>query len=50
VMSPRPGRIIDIIDCNLPPDRTLDIRESPEFLAIAQRVRAGLAAGHSYDD
>ena len=50
VMSPRPGRIIDIIDCNLPADRTLDIRESPEFLAIAQRVRAGLAAGHSYDD
>ena len=50
VMSPRPGRIIDIIDCNLPADRTLDIRESPEFLAIAQRVRAGLAAGHNYDD
>lgn len=47
VMSPRPGRIIDIIDCNLPADRTLDIRETPEFLAIAQRVRAGLAAGHN---
>jgi len=28
----------------------LDIRETPEFLAIAQRVRAGLAAGHHYDD
>ena len=50
VMSPRPGRIIDIIVCNLPTDRTLDIRESSEFLAIAQRVRAGLAAGHHYDD
>ncbi|MCP4790193.1 MAG: ABC transporter ATP-binding protein [Gammaproteobacteria bacterium] len=50
VMSPRPGRIIDIIDSDLPVDRTLDIRESPEFLAIAHRVRAGLAAGHSYDD
>ena len=46
VMSPRPGRIIDIIDCNLPPDRGLDIRETPEFLAIAHRVREGLRAGH----
>ncbi len=45
-MSPRPGRIIDIIDCNLPADRTLDIRETPEFLAIAHRVREGLRAGH----
>jgi NitT/TauT family transport system ATP-binding protein len=50
VMSPRPGRIIDVIDCNLPPDRTLDVRESPEFLEIAHRVREGLRAGHSYDD
>ncbi|OUR78120.1 sulfonate ABC transporter ATP-binding protein [Alphaproteobacteria bacterium 46_93_T64] len=50
VMSPRPGKIIDIIDCNLPRDRTLDIRESPEFLKIAHRVREGLRAGHSYDD
>ncbi|MCH7943488.1 MAG: ABC transporter ATP-binding protein [Proteobacteria bacterium] len=46
VMSPRPGRIIDIIECNLPADRSLDIRETPEFLAIAHRVREGLHAGH----
>lgn len=50
VMSPRPGRIIDVIDCNLGDERTLDIRESPEFLKIAHRVREGLRAGHSYDD
>src|SRR3984893_16233953 len=50
VMSPRPGRIIDIIDCNFPRDRTLEIRETPEFLKIAQRVRTGLRAGHSYDE
>ena len=50
VMSPRPGRIIDVIDCNFPRDRTLEIRETPEFIAIAQRVRAGLRAGHSYDE
>jgi NitT/TauT family transport system ATP-binding protein len=50
VMSPRPGRIIDIIDTNFPRDRTLEIRETPEFLKIAQRVRVGLRAGHSYDE
>jgi NitT/TauT family transport system ATP-binding protein len=50
VMSPRPGRIIDIIDCNFPRDRTLEIRETPGFLKIAQRVRFGLRAGHSYDE
>ena len=50
VMSPRPGRIIDVINCNLPVDRGLDIRESQTFLGIAHRVREGLKAGHSYDD
>jgi NitT/TauT family transport system ATP-binding protein len=50
VMSPRPGRIIDVIKTDLPKDRTLDIRETPAFLKIAQRVRDGLKAGHSYED
>lgn len=47
VMSPRPGRITDIIETTLPTDRGLDIRETPEFLALSQRVRAGLRAGQS---
>ncbi|MEM6744647.1 MAG: ABC transporter ATP-binding protein [Pseudomonadota bacterium] len=50
VMSPRPGRITDVIDSPLPSERPLDIRETPEFLQIAHRVREGLRAGHSYDD
>jgi len=50
VMSPRPGRIIDVIDCDFLADRSLEIRETPEFLKIAQRVRNGLRAGHSYDE
>jgi NitT/TauT family transport system ATP-binding protein len=50
VMSPRPGRVIDVIDSTLPRERPLDIRETPEFLKIAHRVREGLRAGHSYDD
>tara|TARA_R110000850_G_scaffold2316_8_gene11419 strand:+ start:809 stop:1582 length:774 start_codon:yes stop_codon:yes gene_type:complete len=45
VMSPRPGRITDIIDSPLPRDRPLDIRDTPEFLAIAHRVREGLREG-----
>jgi NitT/TauT family transport system ATP-binding protein len=49
VMSPRPGRIYDVIECNFPRNRALDIRETPEFLAIANRVRQGLREGHSYD-
>ena len=49
VMSPRPGRIYDVIQCNFPRDRTLDIRETPEFLGVANRVRQGLREGHSYD-
>ena len=50
VMSPRPGRIIDVIETNFPKSRTLDMRETPEFLAVAHRVREGLKAGHSYED
>jgi NitT/TauT family transport system ATP-binding protein len=50
VMSRRPGRIIDLIDCDLPSDRTLTDRDSPAFLEVAARVRRGLRDSHSYDD
>jgi len=50
VMSPRPGRITDVIENTLPRDRPLDIRDTPEFLEIAHRVREGLRAGHAYED
>jgi NitT/TauT family transport system ATP-binding protein len=49
-MSPRPGRVTDVIESTLPKERPLHIRESAEFLAIAHRVRDGLHAGHSYED
>ncbi|MDE0969159.1 MAG: ABC transporter ATP-binding protein [Octadecabacter sp.] len=49
VMSPRPGRITDVINSPLPKDRPLDIRDSPEFIKIAHRVRDGLRAGHVDD-
>ena len=46
VMSPRPGRITDVIDSPLPKERPLDIRDTPEFIEVAHRVREGLRAGH----
>ena len=49
VMSPRPGRIIDVIESTLPNERPLDIRDSSEFISISQRVREGLRSGHSYE-
>jgi NitT/TauT family transport system ATP-binding protein len=49
VMSPRPGKVVEVIDVDLPPGRDLDIRETPAFLKVAHRVRVALRAGHSYD-
>ncbi|MEM8592911.1 MAG: ABC transporter ATP-binding protein [Pseudomonadota bacterium] len=49
VMSPRPGRVTDVIESPLPAERPLDIRDTPEFLEVAHRVREGLRAGHSYE-
>ncbi len=46
VMSPRPGRITDVIESTLPRERPLDIRDLPEFIRIAHRVREGLRGGH----
>ena len=46
VMSPRPGRILKIIHSTLPDARTLDMRDTPEFMALAHEVREGLADGH----
>jgi NitT/TauT family transport system ATP-binding protein len=45
VMSPRPGRVTDVIESPLPRERPLHIRESAAFLEIAARVRDGLRAG-----
>ncbi|WP_245729463.1 ABC transporter ATP-binding protein [Salinihabitans flavidus] len=50
VMSPRPGRISEVIESPLPRERPLDIRDTQEFLDVAHRVREGLRAGHAYDE
>jgi NitT/TauT family transport system ATP-binding protein len=50
VMSPRPGRILKVIDSTLPAERTLALRDTPEFMALAHEVREGLAAGHGSEE
>jgi len=50
VMSPRPGRITDIIESPLPRERPLDIRDSKAFIEVAHRVREGLRAGRSDEE
>lgn len=39
VMSPRPGKIVDILDIDLPRPRHLSVRETPEFGAYAKEIR-----------
>lgn len=46
IMSPRPGRIVKIIDSPLPHERDLSLRDSPEFIRLAQEVREALIEGH----
>ena len=46
VMSPRPGRILRVIESTLPDARHLGLRDTPEFMALAHAVREGLADGH----
>ena len=46
VMSPRPGRIVKVIESTLPDERHLGLRDTPEFMALAHAVRESLADGH----
>jgi NitT/TauT family transport system ATP-binding protein len=50
VMTPRPGRILEVIQSRLTAGRDLDARETPEFIDVAHRVRTALRKGHSYGD
>ena len=46
VMSPRPGRIVRVIDSPLPDERYLGLRDTPAFIEVAHAVREALADGH----
>jgi len=46
VMSPRPGRITQIVNVDLPRERNEDTRERPEFYAAITTVREALRGTH----
>ena len=46
VMSPRPGRIVKVIDSPLPDERHLGLRDTQAFMDVAHAVREALADGH----
>jgi NitT/TauT family transport system ATP-binding protein len=47
VMTPRPGRIADVVDVDLPRPRGLENINTPEFGAIVRRIRVLLNSEHS---
>lgn len=40
VMSPRPGRVVDVVDVDLPRPRELSLMQTPEAGALVARIRA----------
>lgn len=42
VMSPRPGRIRDVVDVDLPRPRTTQTLRDPLFIELSERVREGI--------
>ena len=48
VLSPRPGRILDVVDVPLPRDRDFSVIQTPEFTDACARVRSHFAREASY--
>jgi NitT/TauT family transport system ATP-binding protein len=46
VLSARPGRIVGVVDVDLPRPRHPDLEDAPEFFAIETRLRSLLHEGH----
>jgi NitT/TauT family transport system ATP-binding protein len=49
VMSPRPGRVSELIPIDLPQPRTAGTREEPRFFELVTRVREALHLGHDLE-
>jgi NitT/TauT family transport system ATP-binding protein len=50
VMSPRPGRIVRVLDVDLPRPRTDDTRETPRYFELITQVRETLRGRWSGDE
>ena len=50
VMSARPGRIVGVVDIDLPSDRMPDIVTSPEFQGFVQHARDLLRDSHALEE
>jgi NitT/TauT family transport system ATP-binding protein len=49
VMSPRPGRISDVVAVDLPQPRSAATREEPRFFELVTQVREALHLGREAD-
>jgi NitT/TauT family transport system ATP-binding protein len=49
VMSPRPGRISNVVEIDLPQPRAATTREEPRFFELVTEVREALHLGHDLD-
>ncbi len=49
VMSPRPGRIVKVIESPLPRLKTLAVRDQAAFHELAAEIRTALATDHAID-
>jgi NitT/TauT family transport system ATP-binding protein len=49
VMSARPGRIVGVVDVDLPQPRTTETREEPDFADLIREVRHLLRKGGGFD-
>jgi NitT/TauT family transport system ATP-binding protein len=50
VMSARPGRIAQVVDIDLPDDRSVETRESERYFRLVTRVREALRQNEPTDD
>ena len=50
VMSARPGRISQVVDVDLPPERSVETRESERYFRLVTRVREALRQDEPADD